>query len=259
MPYVMNVLAVNDEDEGRRLGEDIVSRLGARETMRLQILLLEALSRLSIGRHLTLVGGSALHGVYLHQRWSRTLDIEMPHAVAVRFREVACAEGLLLQESSEQARLTFTAPGKVFAKVQVSLNVFLRPSTACKAEQRVFSLASDHTAVIHAAPLAELLTMKLTMVSKRPRAVDYADLWLGLRGGEEVLQALRDLLQDPTWNRGSYTPPLPLRVAPVLQGLTRMQNHWEASLRPVLVPIPHWEQVKEDLTTWLVKLENGYG
>ena len=88
-------MPVSSEDT-QQIGLGILQRIAVREKARLQSHFLSYLYGSPESDNIILCGSMALHGVYLHKRWSKDLDFEAPKNVALQFGQIAAQAGLSL-------------------------------------------------------------------------------------------------------------------------------------------------------------------
>ena len=237
--------------EGQQMGQVVMRRIVAREQAELQARVLAGLNRLPLGRYLTLCGGAALHGVYLHGRQSKGLDFFGPHIVVMRFRELARGLDLDLRPGPTANTFLIAAPGTFFPEVQVGLRIRTRADHRTLPAPGIFQTPSGKQVPVRALSLAELLAIKLGLLAGRQRPLDYVDFWMGLRSGSETLQEVKAILDDPAWSSGTYAPTRPFNAARAVRGLRGRGRRWVKSLADDLHPVPPFEQVRRDLEAWL--------
>lgn len=239
--------------EGEQIGHHVVQRLVQREISHLQVRFLEHLHQSPINQYLTLCGAAALHGAYIHQRWSAVLDFEAPYAVVLRFAELARSAGLLLEKGLHANQFVYSDRGRVFSEMQLSLQIYVKHQMILMPTEQTF-LAPPDAAPVRVLPLEELTAAKLAMLFKTPRPVDFVDVWFTLGSDSGLLARVLSVLAHPQWGRNGFTLPAPLEFTLALRQFQRLRPSWSQSLASVVSPVPSWERVHDDLQTWLQRL-----
>jgi predicted nucleotidyltransferase component of viral defense system len=250
-----NAGSVPEAMAGHAMASAILANLARRERSDAQAKLFRELNAMSIGRHLVFTGGAALHGVYLHRRLSDNLDFEAPYAIALRFHDLAVANGLsLMKGNSSGSRLIYTSEGRIHRIIQFEIRINIRNQRLYPAEARPFVSGSGHAVDVRVLPLAEIMTIKLGCLFKRRHAIDAVDLWWGMQD-PEVRESMRAVMQNAKWNCGTYTPPAPFRARHALENLEALRPAWSSELQGNLSAAPPFDQVYEDLCAWLSSFE----
>ena len=231
------------------IGQRILPRLVVREQLRLQVEFLERLSRIPECHDFALYGGSGLHGVYLHERLSDDLDLIVPPDLLPGFLSVLAAHGLGLEER-EGLVPAYTRPGAL--GVPIGIGVDLRGNVinadargGIRYECRPFGFLAGRPVPARVPPLADMLADKLNCITLRARAVDFVDLWLGLRRGPETGA-------DAFSAFHARQPRLQYDAAAAWEHLASVGPEWEETLRPLMLRVADYEQVRRDLEGWLV-------
>jgi hypothetical protein len=230
-----------------RLGGKIVERIALRDKAYAQAHVLGALANARLGACVTLTGGAALDGVYLHHRFSDTIDLHAVPVVTRRFQALAAASGLAMTPGPVANRYQCVAPGLVNPIVPVHIHVHAHPEEYSPPEVRPFTALSGHTVTLRVAPLSELLAIKLGFTATRQRTVDFFDLWCGMRQAPECQNGILRLITNERWDYGHYTAPVPFSAASVLRRLDGLRDFWVSELNPFIRTVPSFKQVRDDL------------
>lgn len=240
------------------VGNAILQRIAVREHARLQAHFLRQLYRHPESENIVLCGSAALHGVYLHKRWSKDLDFAAPPETAARFRAIAAEcdlvltdrEGLAIGNDETRSAFTFAQPSVFYPEVSVAVEVFSKEMSIAP-ERRPFKTLSGDLIPVVARPIYQMLALKIGCISLRYKALDYVDLWLGLQSDPALKYEVRRLLIAGTCHAGVFTPP---RFVDVGQALERLDQHraaWDQTLSVYMNRVPSFEQVRDDLANWL--------
>ena len=233
----------------------ILTRVAQRERDGLKITLLHTLCATSLFGQLVLRGGSALHGVYLHGRYSEDLDFFASPGLAMnvctKFGEV----GLTL-ETRQDAAPIYVGRGAVHERVELGIDVigihypedgFLAPQPA------VYRAISGETAPVRTYPLPALLARKLRYVMRRRFAVDFYDLWIGLEKHPECVPEMQEIVRRRELGGGGGEH---YHAESALAGLDALEASWHEELAALMPRVPEFGQVRRDLTHWLPLFEN---
>lgn len=222
-------------DPNERIGRDISRRILVRERSRLQTRFLDRLRELPCYPFLTLTGGAALHGAYLHGRWSDALEFEAPTVVAKRFMSMSEALGPSLQQKEDH--FVFTERIAVAREVRITVAVVPRRALPPPPEERRFVDASGRSVLARVSPVKEIVRGMVADLRVKPRAVDLLDIWLYARSGEEAAKRLILL--------GEGRP-----LALSSEQRREMERAWspDSELRESMAGLPNWTDVLYDLT-----------
>lgn len=244
------------EAEEENIGHGIAQRLVRYEISRLQVEFLERLRESPVGQYLTLCGAAALHGVYLHQRWSATLDFEAPYVVVLRLAELARASGLGLEKGMSSNQFVFSGRSLLFPDMRVSIHIYVKHQMVSLPHTQDFLGRPDAPIPVRVLPLEELVATKIGMLFKSPRAIDFVDVWLALSSKDSISEQVHDVLGNAQWIQNSLAPPRPMDASVALRHLRRLQPSWMQALDGVIAPVPTWEKVNRDLQQGLQQLQD---
>lgn len=241
----------------QNFAQGVVARLAGREREAAQATMLRTLSTLSMWPVMKLTGGAALHGVYLHRRRFKDLDFELARSLVEPFAEELAASGLPIRRDSPQ-RFLMDVRGGALRSLVVGFEVFAQAHIALPAVNAMFVCHTGEEISVYVPTLSELLLIKVGCLHRRVRALDFADLWMGLRSvdnPEILVQQMRQILNEPRWDCGSFTPDRPFRLTKILTRLGRLENDWSQELARYLDKPPTYAEVAADLARYLPALE----
>jgi predicted nucleotidyltransferase component of viral defense system len=244
-------------NNAQQMGLGILQRIAVREKAKMQALFLSRLYESPDSAQIALCGSMGLHGVYLHGRWSKDLDFEMLLEAAPRFQEIADGCGLTLGKPEDPVEFvntlqyTFARPSAVYPEVAIAVEVFCKERIALPPERRLFAAVSGETVAVFVQPLAFMLATKVGCVFRRDKALDFFDLWLGLRSEPTTAYQVRDLLAQGLCEAGDFTPPVILDVDLALDKFRNIRAAWVDDLSAYMTAVPNFEQVYCDLSRWL--------
>lgn len=236
--------------------ERLAQRLMHDTLSQLQHQFLEALHDTDLSNELTLVGGSALHGVYLHKRMSAGLDFVAQHSVASKFDRLAADVGLVVKRGAHGNTWLYGSSETAYIKAPLRVSVYLRQKVLAEPKWLEFNTGSFSPVCLQVAELSELIACKLGRLFRQPKPVDYLDVWFGLSCFREIHAELSSLLNNPCWHCYSHTPPLPFRSHSAVVNMRRFRSSWYDLLKVHFSTVPSFEVVESDLTQWLADLEN---
>jgi hypothetical protein len=216
------------------LGRQLLQRIVLREKLRVQVQFLEELARIPACRELTL---------YLHARLSDDLDFLAPPDLAESFPTLLVAHGLMLEPRPGLVP-AYTRVGTLGTPIGIGVDMCVRPGPEMPAEVRPFGFLAGRTVPVRVLPLAEMLAEKLDCISRRARAVDFLDLWLGFGHGPEMVQEAFAALRR-------RQPPLLWDPALALDHLASLRADWNVALGSCLMRVPNYDQVWKDVKGWL--------
>ena len=239
-------------------GQALVQRIAVREKARVQALFLSRLYAHPESQSFVLCGSAALHGVYLHGRWAKDLDFCACPDAAQRFADIAADCGLTLTvkdddslHTLDRTGWTFGLPRTQFPEARIAVEVFTHERF------RVAPVAADWTADtgdsvrVWAKPLHEMLAVKIGCCFQRAKAVDFVDLWLGLKSDLASRYAVREVLQRELCFAGDFTPPTTINVPLALSQMDSTEAAWNEKLSAYMKQPPPFSVVRDDLTHWL--------
>lgn len=248
------------EEATRQLGLGILQRVAIREKARLQAHFLSRLYASPESDTIVLCGSMALHGVYLHGRWSKDLDFEAPLEIAQRFPEIAATCGLLVKPkeppegkppSKTTFGFTFSLASAFYPDVAIAVEIFSRGQAAVRPERHTFCVAVKEQSPVYAKPLAVIIGVKIGCIFLRRKPVDFVDTWMGLKSGPDVRLQVRQSMREGLCGAGSFTPPAYIDAKLALLLLQELRPEWEEKLGVYMTQIPPFEQVYDDLAEWL--------
>jgi predicted nucleotidyltransferase component of viral defense system len=252
-------MPVSAEDT-QQIGLGILQRIAVREKARLHKEFLTRLYELPQAQEMLICGSMALHGVYLHKRWSKDLDFEASTKVALGFQEIAAQAGLniTLREGWKGPHNSMTAVPYVFSsssafypEVAIGVEIFPYEQRFVAAEHRAFTTEVGEQVMVIVKPLAEMMAAKIGCMFQRNKATDFADLWFGLSSDRCLAFQARDLIRNGMCEAGNFTPPSVISADYLLERLSRLQDTWQEDLSVYLTQVPDFAQVRGDLSRWL--------
>jgi len=238
------------------LGTLILTRIAQRERDSLKAAVLRSLHDTSLYGQLIFRGASALHGVYLHERYSEDLDFFAAPELAADACAAFCQAGLSL-ESRPDAVPVYAHRGAVHERVELGVDViaahypeesFLIPQEA------VFRAVTGETAPVRTYSLPALLARKLRYVMRRRYAVDFYDLWIGLEKHPEGAGEMREIVRR---RESALTCGGCYRAEAALMNLDSLETTWQAELDALMPRVPAFARVRRDLAHWLLSYEAG--
>lgn len=238
------------------LGSAVSRRIGQRQKEQLKVHFLKRLSLTSLFDQLVLRSGSALHGVYLHARYTEDLDFFALPALAHNAQAVFAEVGLTLERRADGIAPIYAAPGLAQARVEISVDVlaasypeesFLAP------EPHTFRAVSGETAPVRTYPLPALLARKLRYVMWRRFAVDFYDLWVGLEKHPEVAPDIREIVRRREVGVAFHEC---YRAGTARMSLDALEASWHEELAALMPRVPEFGQVQRDLAYWLPLFES---
>ena len=171
-------MPVSAEDT-QQIGLGILQRIAVREKARLHKEFLTRLYELPLPQDMLICGSMALHGVYLHKRWSKDLDFEASTEIALGFQEIAAQAGLnvTLREGWEGPYNSMTAVPYVFSsssafypEVAIGVEIFPYEQRFVAAERRAFTTEVGEQVMVVVKPLAEVMAAKIGCMFQRNKA-----------------------------------------------------------------------------------------
>ena len=252
-------MPVSAEDT-QQIGLGILQRIAVREKARLHKDFLTRLYELPQARNIMLCGSMALHGVYLHQRWSKDLDFEASTEVALGFQEIAAQAGLTVtlregwegpHNSMTAVPYVFSSPSAFYPDVAIGVEIFPYAQRSLAAESRAFTTAAGEQVMVLVKPLAEMMAAKIGCFHARNKATDFVDLWFGLSSDPGLVLQVRELIREGRCEAGNFTPPAVIEADAILERMSRLQDTWHDDLSVYLSQVPSFAQVRSDLSRWL--------
>lgn len=244
----------------QQIGLGILQRVAVREKARLHTHFLTQLYQLPETQDMLLCGSAALHGVYLHKRWSKDLDFEAPLEIALQFDKIAERAGLklTLREGWEGHRnllnavpYTFSASSAFYPEVVIAVEIFPYERRFIRPERGEFTVQSGEKIAVLVKPIAEMMGAKIGCLFQRHKAIDFVDLWFGLASDPCLRFQVKDLLRDGLCEAGNFTPPSVIDANVLLVKLSRLRETWEEDLSVYLTQVPTFQRVWHDLSQWL--------
>lgn len=237
-------------------GSAILTRITQRERDRLKADLLHCLSETPLYNQLIFRGASALHGVYLHERYSEDLDFFALPALADGFVSAIHEAGIMLEERPNAVPV-YACRGAVHMRVELGVDViamhypeehFLVPQAG------IYQAINGETAPVRTYPLPALLARKLRYVMRRRFAVDFYDLWVGLEKHPECAPEMQEIVRRrEAGSQGGER----YRAEGALANLDGLEATWHNELYALMPCVPAFESVRRDLTHWLPLFEAG--
>jgi len=238
---------IKSPDGNMTLAQGISFRISLREETRLQAEFLKRLSVSDAYQNFVLCGGAALHGVYLHRRRSKKLDLYASAAMVARFQEIAQASGVEIEPTRVANSYLIAARSNVQRDLRVGVRVAVQPNNFQRRELSTFTGFSSGDVSVNVLPLADLFVQKLLLVAQRHSAVDVLDLWLALRDRPDIKDTMRHLLRV---NPSALGPQI-FSVDLIVARLKSFKGLWKESLKGVVYPVPEFDEVHRDLQSWL--------
>lgn len=238
----------------QNIGSAILTRITQRERDRLKVTLLQALSGTPLFDQLIFRGASALHGVYLHERYSEDLDFFALPPLAADFVPAFQMAGMLLEERPGAVPV-YACRGAVHTRVELGVDViamhhpeeaFLVPLSA------TYQAINGQTAPVRTYPLSALLARKLRYVMRRRYAVDFYDLWIGLEKHPECAPEMQEIVRR---REGGMEGGERYQSLGALANLAGLEATWHEELHALMPRVPAFETVRRDLTYWLPLFE----
>ena len=248
------------EKAAQQLGLGILQRVAIREKARLQAHFLSRLYASPESGNIVLCGSMALHGVYLHGRWSKDLDFDAPMETALRFQEIAERCELTLKHRAEwkghsspqdAIPFIFASSSAFYSEVSIGVEIFSREQILVAPERHTFHASSGEQVSVLVKPLAEMIAVKLGCIFRRQKAVDFLDVWLGLQSNLCTHSEVRNLLRLGLCDAGDFSPPPRIDVSLALTQLEGLRPIWEEKLSIYKTQVPPFMQVYTDLAEWL--------
>lgn len=162
----------------------LMRRIRFREQARIQAEFLALLNQQPESQQMILYGSSALHGVYLHERFTGDFDLHAPPALVQTIRTAPHLFPVPLQLCPSPSGGTLPAyvrPSTVYGEIGIVIDASSHDFTVFETVEAQFTTASKQTVPVRTLTLAKMLAMKVDCFSSRERAVDLADLWSTLR------------------------------------------------------------------------------
>jgi len=238
------------------IGSAVSRRIGQRQKDQLKVHFLKRLSLTPLFDQIVLRSGSALHGVYLHERYTEDLDFFALPALAHNAQAAFAEVEMVLEHRADGIAPIYAAPGLAQARVEIGVDVlaasypeesFLVP------EPHTFRSVSGETAPVRTYPLPALLARKLRYVMWRRFAVDFYDLWIGLEKHPEAAPDIREIVRRRevgVADKDRY------RAEVAQAGLDALKASWHEELAALMPRVPEFQQVRQGLAHWLPLFEN---
>ncbi len=249
-----NTLSAAPSQE-KRIGSGIFQRIVMRERTLLQAKLLEQLYGSPLSQYLTLCGASALHGVYLHQRWTTGLNFQTPGVLSASFSDLASASGMPLQRTGSD--FLFTDHVAVSKQASITVSVTAQHALPRKPEWVKFAASAGRSVPVRASPLDEILAVMLSNILHNPRPADFLDTWLCLKVQPDSLYKAFEVsvaAQASTGSRRDHLQSHKLPAAsPINDLLWKTKRVWPIELEDVVLEgkgatLPTFSQVYKDLS-----------
>lgn len=233
----------------------ILARVAQRERDGLKIAALRRLCATPLFSQLVLRGGSALHGVYLHERYSEDLDFFADPGLAMNVCRVFGEAGLVMEARPDAAPI-HVGRGTVHERVELGVDVigihypeegFLVP---CEANYRSIT---GEMAPVRTYPLPALLARKLRYVMRRRFAVDFYDLWIGLEEHPECSPEMQEIVRRREIGGAGGER---YRAEGAMANFAGLEVSWHEELMALMPRVPEFGQVRRDLAHWLPQFEN---
>ncbi len=230
------------------LGRDISRKIIARERALLQLQFLEELRKQPFGQFVTLIGGSALRGVYLQQPWGDSLSFEVPSAINSRFDTLTGAFGEAVYRDGR--RFVFKGHAAVASKTYIHIVVNTPQVLPLAPEERLFVAGTGRIVPVRVAPLASLLENVFHGLRYNPHPAELLELWLLHQS--DLLKRESILIEaNARKKRSLFT--LDLTVEQIRQ----LKARWQSELSDVPFPLPPLVRVYKDLMKWLSQPSSG--
>jgi hypothetical protein len=217
--------------------------------------LLQNLSQTPLIHRLLFRGASALHGVYLHERYSEDLDFFAASELASTAVAAFGAAGLTLEERPDAVPV-YVCRGAVHTRVELGVDViamhypeesFLVPETA------TYRGIAGETATVRTYPLSALLARKLRYAMRRRFAVDFFDLWIGLEKRPECAPEMQEIVRRRELGGAGGER---YRAEGAVASFAGLEATWHDELHALMPRVPDYETVRRDLTHWLPLFES---
>lgn len=245
-----------DVATGKVLATRILQQIAIRQQHRLAADFLRGLGRLPAGRYLTLCGSAALQGVYLHDRMVGGLDFLGPHIVALRLPETAAkAMSLRLEQRTDGYSFAVSDPRTSFPGTELLVKVFVQADCFSLPVERTFQVKEGVSVPVRTLEKAQLLALKLLSLCDSPRALDFFDIWAGLKSEPEIYPKIQSIWRDTAWGKQSFLAARPFRSVVALDYLNGLQHSWHRYLGPWVTSVPDFDQVRCNLHSWLPALD----
>ncbi len=237
------------------MGSAVSRRIGQRQKDSLKAQLLNFISTTTLYDHLILRSGSALHGVYLHERHTEDLDFFAHPAIAANFFTAFQESGIVLTERPGGITPVYAAPGLAQARIEIGVDVLgmTYPEESFLVPQvQTFRAVSNATAPVRTYTLPALLARKLRYVMWRRYAVDFYDLWIGLEKHPECASEMQEIVRrreiggaggEIYWAEGA------------MANFAGLEETWHDELYTLMPRVPAFETVRRDLSHWLPLFE----
>ena len=209
-----------------------------------------------LGKELVLKGGTALHKLYLGQRFSLDLDFTARRPMTVddvrEVVEIAEIQGVikehrLFPDAFTIQRLGFVGPLNHPSSIKVDVSLredLLMPPLSKPLTSPYFDEFSIQTFV-----LEEMLAEKLRAALMRRQPRDFYDIWAMLTMIEIDLSQLPELLRSKLETVG-----VKYEEAELLANLNQVGIVWDQDLRQLMREVPDFDQVAADLRELLAAL-----
>lgn len=234
----------------KRLGSGIAQRIVVRERALLQAKLLEHLHDSPLSQYLTLCGASALHGVYLHQRWVTGLNFQTPEVLSANFVELATALGMSFQRAGSD--FLFLDHVAVSKQVSITVSVTAQHGLPKQPDFQRFTISSGRSVPVRASSLCDVLAVTLNNILHDPHPVDFLDAWLCLKAQPDSLHKASETTIAAGTSTGSQRNHKLPAVSSINDLLWKTKRVWPVELEDIILEgkgttLPTFNQVYKDL------------
>ncbi len=234
----------------KRIGSGIFQRIVMRERTLLQAKLLEKLHGSPLSQYLTLCGASALHGVYLHQRWTTGLNFQAPGVLSASFVELVSASGMPFQRVGSD--FLFTDHVAVSKQASIIVSVTAQHGLPKQPELLKFAASAGQSVPVRVSPLCDVMAATLNNILHDPHPVDFLDAWLCLKiQPDSFYKAFETSVAAETSTGSPRNHKLPA-VSSTNDLLWKTKRVWPVELEDVVLEgkgttLPTFNQVYKDL------------
>ena len=238
-------------------GNRLVKRIVIREKAKLQAEFLQELYQQDFGRNMIFRGGAALHGVYLHARWSEDMDFFASPDISHRFVQFAQTRGLNVEARGVGLTPIYVGSGKVCRRVEIPIDVapkHLPEEEFLTSHWDTFSAVTGERVQVLTYSIGALLARKLRYVVRRSYAVDFFDLWIGAQCNTVCTQEIARIVRGREAQLDQDDAER-FRADAAIRSMMSLRNNWDSELRDLMQDAPKFDHVVDMLAPWLTQVD----